>query len=81
MSKTEEIKGLANNLKGVYRAVFGKDYEGEVESIVELALLIRNEIKGRDDVPMHLKNRFTRNLQEMGCVDFHFTDEFYKKCV
>lgn len=75
-----EVEALGRSLKGIHRVVFGEEYVGEVD-VVALALLIRNELKVKDDVTQHIRNRFNLILREMGCVDFRLTEAFYKQCL
>lgn len=78
----EEIKCIRTNLLGVYRVVFGKDFEGEDEvDVVELALIIRNHLKGRFDVTPHIRKRFNLVLSQMGCVDYKLSQKFYDQCL
>lgn len=78
----EEIKGVRTNLLGVYRLVFGKDFEGDEEfDVVELALFIRNHLKGRFDVSSYIRKRFNLVLSQMGCVDYKLSQKFYDQCL
>jgi hypothetical protein len=78
----EEIKGVRINLCGVYRLVFGKDFEGEEDfDVVEMALVIRNHLKGRFDVSPYIRKRFNLVLSQMGCVDYKLSEAFYQQCV
>lgn len=75
-----ELKGLYTNLLGIHLLAFGEAYEGK-EDVLELALVIRNGLKGRFDVSRYIRNRFNLVMQEMGCVDFRLSEQFYAKCV
>ena len=61
----EEIKGVRINLCGVYRLVFGKDFEGEEDF----------------DVSPYIRKRFNLVLSQMGCVDYKLSEAFYQQCV
>lgn len=77
----EEITVIRKNLFSVYRLIFGVEFEGDKEvDVVELALFIRNQLKGRFDIPAYHRNRFNLVLQQMGVVDFKLSEKFYSQC-
>lgn len=80
----DELASVRENLKRVYRLVFNEEYVeqvGEEQDVLELALLIRNHLKGRFDVPAYHRKRFNLVLQQMGCADFRLSEQFYAKCM
>lgn len=78
----EELESVRNNLKRVYFLVFGEEFAGaEDVDVVELALQIRNHMRGRFDVPAYHRKRFNLVLGQMGCTDFKMSEQFYSQCV
>lgn len=78
----KELTSVRTNLLSVYRLVFEKEFEGEEDvDVVVLALIIRNHMKGRFEVPAYHRKRFNNVLIQMGCADFRLSEQFYAKCV
>lgn len=78
----KELASVRSNLLRVYALVFEKEFEGEADvDVVELALTIRNHLKGRFDVPSYHRKRFNLVLGQMGCADYKLSEQFYSQCV